>query len=123
MNYYHLKSILSTAKAPIALRDPSSSFSIAGKQSKAYIEPTFEKIIFETEKPTIILVSAVGVTGKTALAEQLSRDTGLPLLDLAKHKPVGDNTLTGLLTHAFEVKDISGVFAGLGVVPLAVEVG
>ncbi len=58
-------------------------------------------------------MSAVGATGKTALSEQLSRDLQLPLLDLAKHKPVGDNTLTGLLTHAFDVKDISSVFAGL----------
>src|SRR6266446_1060170 len=114
MNYYHLKSIVSAGKKCFALREPSPSFFIAGGQSKPYIEPTFQKVIFETEKPTIILVSAVGATGKTALAEQLSRDVQLPLLDLGKHKPVGDNTLTGLLTHAFEVKDITNVFAGLG---------
>jgi hypothetical protein len=53
----------------------------------------------------VILISAVGATGKTALAEQLSRETRLPILDLGKHKPVGDNTLTGLLTTAYDVKD------------------
>jgi hypothetical protein len=113
MKYYHLKSILAAEKTPFTISDPSPSFFIAGQRSRLYIEPTFTKVIYEVEKPTIILVSAVGATGKTALAEQLSRDVGLPLLDLGKHKPVGDNTLTGLLTHAFDIKDISGVLEGL----------
>jgi hypothetical protein len=113
MNYYNLRSILASRKRPLTLAAPSASFSVAGPQAKPYIEPAFDKVIFETEKPTILLVSAVGATGKTALAQQLSRDLQLPLLDLAKHKPVGDNTLTGLLTHAFEVKDISAVLAGI----------
>lgn len=113
MNYYLLKSILSAQKRARVLRQPSPSFFIAGADAKPYIEPSFEKVFFDTEKPTIILVSAVGATGKTALAMQLSRDLKLPFLDLAKHKPVGDNTLTGLLTSAFEVKDITNVFAGL----------
>lgn len=113
MNYYSLKAILASQKHVLPLSNPSISFSVAGAQAKAYIEPAFEKVIFESEKPVILLVSAVGATGKTALAEQLSRDMQLPLLDLAKHKPVGDNTLTGLLTHAFAVKDISSVLGGL----------
>jgi hypothetical protein len=113
MNYYHLKSILASTKVPVKLRTTLPSFSVAGETSRAYIEPEFEKVIFESEKPTIILVSSVGATGKTALAEQMSRDTGLPLLDLGKHKPVGDNSLTGLLTQAFDVEDISNVLIGL----------
>jgi hypothetical protein len=113
MNYYNLKSILSARKQIFHVCNPSPSFATAGGEAKPYIEPTFQKVVFEAEKPTIILVSAVGATGKTALAEQLSRDLQLPLLDLAKHKPVGDNTLTGILTHAFDVKDLTNVFAGL----------
>jgi hypothetical protein len=113
MNYYLLKSILAAGKKPLDVRYPSPSFFVAGGGGKPYIEPSFEKVVFETEKPTIILVSAVGATGKTALALQLSRDLRSPVLDLAKHKPVGDNTLTGLLTSAFDVGDISTVFAGL----------
>jgi hypothetical protein len=104
---------VSARKQRIAISVSSSSFFIAGAQGKPYITPTFQKVIFETEHPPIILVSAVGATGKTALAEQLSRDIGLPLFDLAKHKPVGDNTLTGLLTSAFEVRQISAVLEGL----------
>src|SRR5690606_19983139 len=78
-----------------------------------YIEPEFEKVMFETEQPSVLLISAVGATGKSALAKALSAQTALPLLDLAKHKPVGDNTLTGLLTNAYELRDISSILEGL----------
>src|SRR6266487_536503 len=113
MDYYHLRSIVSAGKKEFPLREPSPSFFLAGEKTKPYIEPTFSKVLYDTERPTVILISAVGATGKTALAQQLSRDANLPILDLGKHKPVGANTLTGLLTHAFDVKDLSGVFEGL----------
>ena len=113
MKYYQLKAILSARKAPLEVSNPSPSFATAGPNEKPYIEPTFEKVEFEKESPTVILVSAVGATGKTALASQLSRDVQLPILDLADHKPVGDNTLTGLLTSAFHVAEIGEVFSRL----------
>lgn len=113
MNYYNLKAILSARKTPLEVSHPSPSFAAAEPNEKPYIEPTFEKVEFEKERPTVILVSAVGSTGKTALARQLSRDAQLPILDLAKHKPVGDNTLTGLLTSAFDVAEIGEVFGRL----------
>lgn len=69
---------------------------------------------YEHERPAVILISAVGATGKSTLAQVLSNETELPLLDLSKHKPVGDNTLTGLLTSAFNVADLSNIFEGLG---------
>jgi hypothetical protein len=112
MNYYNLKAILNSGKQEIKISRPSDSFSIYNKRDTVYIEPTFEKIESE-EKPTIILVSAVGATGKTALAQKLSLDTKLPVLDLGKHKPVGDNSLTGLLTSVYDVNDISQIFQGL----------
>jgi hypothetical protein len=80
---------------------------------KPYIQPSFEKILFDSERPTIILISAVGASGKTALAENLSRETGLPILDLSKHQPVGANALTDVLTQAFDIQDISTVLGGL----------
>jgi hypothetical protein len=113
MKYYFLKSIVCANKVQFTMRETSPSFYVAPETSRPYIEPTFEKIVYDSERPTIILISAVGATGKTALSQQLSRDVKLPLLDLGKHKPVGDNTLTGLLTHAFQVKDISAIFGGL----------
>lgn len=113
MQYYSLKSILASKKIKIDLENPLPSFGIEGPIDRPYIEPSFEKIIYETEKPTIILISAVGASGKTALAQQLSRETQLPVLDLGKHEPVGANSLTGLLTTAYNVTDIGKVFQGL----------
>ncbi|EXI67368.1 MAG: hypothetical protein AW07_04526 [Candidatus Accumulibacter sp. SK-11] len=114
MKYYDLRALLSSGKQVFTVTDPSPSFQVANVGDRPYIEPMFEKAIFETERPTIILVSAVGASGKTALARRISNDLRLPLLDLGLHKPVGDNTLTGLLTHSFDVQDISNVFGGLG---------
>jgi hypothetical protein len=113
MNYYHLKSIVAAGKKEFQLREASESFFLAAEKTKPYIEPSFDEIFREAEKPTIILISAVGATGKTALAQQLSRDSNLPILDLSKHKPVGANTLTGLLTRQYDIKEISNVLEGL----------
>jgi hypothetical protein len=113
MNFYNLNSIIAANKNPIPLHTPTDSFGVASARAEPYIEPTFDKIEFEEEKPPVILVSAVGATGKTTLARVLSFKTGLPLLDLAKHKPVGDNTLTGLLTNTFRVEDLTNVFQGI----------
>jgi hypothetical protein len=113
MNYYQLKSILGSDKKTFSLRNSTASFQIIDDRKTPYIEPNFEKVIYETEKPAVILVSAVGATGKSTLAGVLSYDTKLPILDLGKHKPVGDNTLTGLLTTAYVLKDISGILEGL----------
>ena len=74
-----------------------------------YIEPSFSKMEFPKEKPSILLVSAVGASGKTTAAHALSFDIQLPILDLAKHKAVGDNTLTGILTTAYSVDKIGAV--------------
>lgn len=114
MKYYDLRAMLSSGKQVFTVTDPSPSFQVANVRGRPYVEPMFEKAIFETERPAVILISAVGASGKTALARRLSSDVGLPLLDLGLHKPVGDNTLTGLLTHSFDVQDISNVFGGLG---------
>jgi hypothetical protein len=113
MQLYSLVSIVASLKQKFQMQASSDSFYIAPKRAQPYIEPTFAKVEFQVESPTVILISAVGATGKSTLAEVLSHQTGLPLLDLGKHKPVGDNTLTGLLTSAFSVKDLSPIFEGL----------
>jgi len=114
LSFSNLTSIVAAQKKPISMKESTVSFAPAMLRTQAYIEPTFSKIQFEKEKPPVLLISAVGATGKTTLARVLSHQTGLPLLDLSKHKPVGDNTLTGLLTSAFKVEDLSRVFEGIG---------
>ena len=61
----------------------------------------------------MLLISAVGATGKSALAKVLSVRLNLPLLSLGRHKPVGDNTLTGLLTTSFAVDQLSAIFQSI----------
>jgi hypothetical protein len=113
MNFYDFQSIVASQKSKFAMRASSDSFAIAPQRSLPYIEPSFTKVEFEKERPAVVLISAVGATGKSTLAQVLSSRISLPLLDLGKHKPVGDNTLTGLLTSAFHVADLSKVFEGI----------
>src|SRR5262245_6768525 len=113
MQYNILKLIVASQKKPFALQQPSESFFQTLKRVTPYIEPSFTKIEFPTERPAILLVSAVGASGKTTTAQALSFDTELPILDLARHKPVGDNTLTGILTTAYPIAEIGNVLEGL----------
>jgi hypothetical protein len=113
MKFYDLVSLVKAQKEVIKVGESLPSFSIAPTRTGPYIEPTLTKAEFHSEKPTIILISAVGATGKTTLAQVLSNRAGLPLLDLAKHKPVGDYTLTGLLTSAFPNEERGKVLEGI----------
>src|SRR5713101_854968 len=112
MQYNALKSIVASQKGPVALQIASDSFFVKPTRVAPYIEPSFSKIEFP-EKPSILLVSAVGASGKTTTAHALSFDIQLPVLDLAKHKPVGDNTLTGILTSAYPIEKVGAVLEGL----------
>jgi hypothetical protein len=113
MQYRAFKSIVASQKVPLTLSAPSDSFFVKTERVSPYIEPKFSKIEFPKEKPSILLVSAVGASGKTTTAHALSFDTQLPVLDLAKHKPVGDNTLTGVLTTAYPITSVGQVLQGL----------
>lgn len=113
MRYYGLQSIIASQKSPIALHVTSDSFFVQPQKVEPYIEPTFSKVEYPSEKPSIVLISAVGASGKTTTARALSFDTQLPILDLAKHKPVGDNTLTGILTTAYPIQRVGEVLTGL----------
>jgi len=78
-----------------------------------YIEPNFSKVEYNREKPTILLISAMGASGKTTTARALAFDTNLPILDLAKHPSVGANTLTGILTSAYPIEKMGEILQGL----------
>lgn len=92
---------------------PTASFYIASNDQRPYIEPSFTKDDFNEEKPRFLLMSAVGASGKTALAKELSANTGMPVLDLGAHPPVADNTLTGLLTTTFPLDQLSNILTSL----------
>lgn len=113
MNYNDLKSIVSSKKTTFIMSAPTASFSVASNDQRPYIEPSFTKDDFNEEKPRFLLMSAVGASGKTALAKELSAETGMPVLDLGIHPPVADNTLTGLLTTAFPLDQLSNILTSL----------
>ncbi len=54
----------------------------------------------DSERSSILLVSAPGVVGKSTLARQIAFVTGAVYLDLATADPVGANTLSGGLTKS-----------------------
>jgi hypothetical protein len=113
MNFHNFQSLIASQKQGFKMRTAMDSFSIAPQRTDPYIDPTFTKSEFSVEKPQVVLVSAVGATGKSALAQVLSSRLQLPLLNLGRHKPVGDNTLTGLLTNAFEIDQLSPIFKAI----------
>ena len=113
MKYKILKSIVASQKDPTTLQGSSDSFFVKSTRVAPYIEPDFSKVAFPKEKPSILLVSAVGASGKTTAAHALSFDMQLPILDLAKHKAVGDNTLTGILTTSYPIDKVGTVLEGL----------
>lgn len=110
MNFHNLQSLIGSRKRTFTMKEETVSFAVAPDRQAAYIEPSFTKNEFETERPQVLLVSAVGATGKSTLAQILSSRLQLPLLSLASHKPVGDNTITGLLTTSFAVETLSDIF-------------
>ena len=113
MDYYGLKSIISSQKQQVPANEESDSFFTITDKKNTYVEPKFSKVEkFPVEKPAVILVSAVGASGKTTAAHALSVDTGMPILDLALHKPVGDNTLSGILMDYYP-DSISEIKQGL----------
>lgn len=71
-------------------------------KSETYVEPDFS-LVTELSNCTnlneaqIILIVAVGATGKTELTKRLSYDLGFPVVDLGHTKVVASNSLTGLI--------------------------
>jgi hypothetical protein len=112
MKYELLKSLIAKNKARVPLLNASPSFFEVTAHLADYVPPTFTKKDHK-EQHAVLLIEAVGASGKTTTARMLSHDLGLPLLDLAKHEAVGANTLTGLLTGAYDLSLLGSVLSGL----------
>ena len=113
MNFHNFQSMIGARKRGFGMKAAIDSFAVPTARVAPYIEPSFTKTEFTTEKPQVLLISAVGATGKSTLAQVLASRLNLPLLNLGRHKPVGDNTLTGLLTTSFAVEQLSSIFQGI----------
>ena len=61
----------------------------------------------------VVLISAPGATGKTAMSNYLSLQLRIPVLDLGKHDAVGANSISGLLMQNVDKKDLFIYHSGL----------
>lgn len=86
---------------------------------KKYIEPPMKQLetidgFTNYNDAEVILISAPGATGKTAMSNYLSLRLDTPIYDLGKHDAVGANSISGLLMHNIvESKDVFAYSNGL----------
>lgn len=95
----------------------NESLKVIKESNRLYVQPIFsiQHLLNERtfDESTVILISAAGATGKTALTHQLSYDIKAPILDLSKHEPVASNSLTGLLIKCLELTDFTSYMTRL----------
>lgn len=92
------------------INDDTGSLRIEADSFKNYVQPVFSIISHFGEdhsfdQARIILVSAVGATGKTTLAKELSFQLKCPIVDLGCSEVMGGNSLTGILFKKLAFND------------------
>ena len=94
------------------IKDTSGSLRTEDSAFKNYIYPVFSMVShFGEEHPVnearIVLISAVGATGKTTLAKELSFQLRCPVVDLGCAEVMGGNSLTGIIFKKMNIMDAS----------------
>ena len=121
-SYYKLSSIIAQAQAShdnkIGFAESDSFYIQEHNNNDVYIEPIFSvqdtsTEITNVEEASVILISATGATGKTALANSLSAKHHLPILNLAKHSAVASDSMTGLLSKRYGTANLSTVLESI----------
>lgn len=86
------------------INDTSKSLRIETEHNKRYVQPLFSTIESfggdsgsDANDAQIILISAVGATGKSTLAHELSCNLHCPIVDLGKAEVMAGNSLTGII--------------------------
>lgn len=87
----------------------SNEFWLCETNNETYVDPEFS-IITEIsncnlDEAQVMLISAVGATGKSELTKKLSYSLKIPVVDLGKMKVVGGNSLTGLIFQHLQPLD------------------
>ena len=94
---------VSTSRFCYPVNDNSGSLTVVDTHNKHYVQPLFSTIEHfgnsnETfEDARVILISAIGATGKTTLAKELSYTLRCPIVDLGVAEVMGGNSLTGII--------------------------
>lgn len=83
----------------------------------AFVAPVLTEVressTCELSKARIILIEAVGATGKTELTKKMSNWLQSPIFDLGHTKVVAGNSLTGLLTKRMDLMDCFSYMAAI----------
>lgn len=92
------------------LKSPAKELWLSDDKSDLYVEPEFSFVkeistCDKLEEAQVILISAVGATGKSELTKALSFDLHIPVVDLGNAKVVASNSLTGLIFQYLQPVD------------------
>ena len=106
------RAMVSSSYVPFnyAIIDEDDSFRVQKTINDKYVSPIFSMVydyttVADINDASIVLISAVGATGKTELTKHLSVSLGCPIIDLAKTKVVAGNSITGLIYKKMAKKD------------------
>jgi hypothetical protein len=85
---------------------------------KKYVQPPMsQRDTSEGKTPfqdaQVVLISAPGATGKSAMSHYISHNLGIPIFDLGRYEAVGANTISGLLMKDVEQADVFTYLEGL----------
>lgn len=86
-----------------SIHDESGSLKVNRKPNPRYVQPIFSTVeqfgngASSSEEARVILISAVGATGKSALAEEMSYRLQCPIVNLGEAEVMGGNSLTGII--------------------------
>ena len=96
---------------------PNDSFNICKEKNEKYIKPLLTNQLLpagtDFDDAQIILISAPGATGKSAMTKYLSNTLNIPVFDLGKHEPVGSYSFLGMLYKTLETNDMVSMLSGL----------
>lgn len=121
ISFYKIKKRLgfeSEESHPFINIHESEYFYYSQKDDSKYIEPVLKQLetingFVPFNEANIILISAPGATGKTAMSEVLSRSLRIPILNLSNYDAVGANSIGGLIMKEVEGEDIFVFHNGL----------
>ena len=121
ISFYRIKRRLgfeSEEPHPVIDIHESDYFYYSPKDDSKYIEPVLKQLetingFVPFNEANIILISAPGATGKTAMSEVLSKSLRIPILNLSNYDAVGANSIGGLIMKEVEGKDIFVFHSGL----------
>lgn len=96
----------------------SDFFYYSSKDDSKYIEPLMKQLetvngYIPYNEANIILISAPGATGKSAMAEYLSKTLRIPVFNLSSYDAVGANSIGGLIMKELDSNDIFVYHNGL----------